>query len=657
MIISKADLEDYRQALINLGQDAARYVMGEIDGVRDDGRSSMRDATIDALTTSIGIHGDQAQALAGQLFDEVCAAEGIDATSSLYPDIIDLDMMAGKVRWLCRKLVEGDRSGYVQRVGVLADFYTKRCNYVAQMRNCHGANMRYARIPTGPDTCDWCLMLASRGFVYYTEADARAGNHQHCFVGDTTVSASSLLGAERRYYQGPLVHIVTANGSEISVTPNHPILTTRGWVAAGEVNDGDYLLCARLDHGDGVGVPDEHDVPPRIEDVFSSLAFLNPLGLRRVPTTTEDFHGDGMTDGEVDIVRADGLLERVLDATGREPLVHEGLADAHLRLSEKRSSLSGTGALDLRFEGNGGAANGIVSCLGLGGAFGGSHLGSPDESSGAATTSLDTSDIEPSVQHVAGDSVALGEGIDTLARFVALNEVIGHGVFGAVPLANIGDIDADALEVLAKNVGVASELSGDAGNGLPIGIEPSRVIHKSVSVNSCHVYNLTTSSNWYFANGIIAHNCDCIAVPGRGGNSFNDATQVEGYDPDEYYQLWRESGFMPPKTNPQLSDGTYQRMVYNQDITSAAGYRNARKSAARRIRRSSPTRSLSPQETELYFERMNSASTMAELEAEYRDIINDLIRKGDAVNDADWEDIGNHYAYLLETRRKKRRSR
>jgi hypothetical protein len=27
------------------------------------------------------------------------------------------------------------------------------------------------------------------------------------------------------------------------------------------------------------------------------------------------------------------------------------------------------------------------------------------------------------------------------------------------------------------------------------------------------------------------------------------------------------------------------------------------------------------------------------------------------VNDADWEDIGNHYAYLLETRRKKRRSR
>ena len=109
--------------------------MRSIENVRDDGKASMRNATIDALTESIGLHGDAAQALAGALFDEVCAAEGIDASPALYPDIIDPELMAGKVRWLCRKLVEGDRVGYVKRGGVLADFYTKRCNYVAQMRN------------------------------------------------------------------------------------------------------------------------------------------------------------------------------------------------------------------------------------------------------------------------------------------------------------------------------------------------------------------------------------------------------------------------------------------------------------------------------------------------------------------------------------------
>ena len=149
--------------------------------------------------------------------------------------------------------------------------------------------------------------------------------------------------------------------------------------------------------------------------------------------------------------------------------------------------------------------------------------------------------------------------------------------------------------------------------------------------------------------------CDCICVPGRGGDTFNDATQVEGYDPDEYYQLWRESGFMPPKNNPQLPDGTYRRMVYNQDITSANGYRNMQRSASRRIRRLSPTRGLRAQEVEAYYERMNSAQTLEDLQAEYRDIINDLERRGDSVTDADWEDVGNHYAYLLEVYHRKRR--
>ena len=330
MQISKADLEDYRQALIDLGQESARYVLDEIGGIGGRGVSSVRDATISALQDSIGIYGDEAQALAGQLFDEVCAAEGINATSSIYDDLIDMDMVAGKVRWLCRKVVEGDTKGYVEKVGVLADFYTKRCNYMAQMRNCHGANMRYARIPTGQETCDWCLMLASRGFVYYTEDSAKAGNHQ---------------------------------------------------------------------------------------------------------------------------------------------------------------------------------------------------------------------------------------------------------------------------------------------------------------------------------------NCDCLCVPSRGGSSFDDATQVEGYDPDEYYRLWRESGFMPPKHNPIGADGRYHRMVYNQDITSAQGYTNMRRAATRRLRRMSPTRGLRPQEAEEYYERMNAASNLAELDAEYRDIISDLIRRGDGATDADWEDVGNHYLYLLEDRKWKKRRR
>ena len=40
---------------------------------------------------------------------------------------------------------------------------------------------RFARIPTGTETCDFCLMLASRGFVYVNGEDGvKVHNHAHC---------------------------------------------------------------------------------------------------------------------------------------------------------------------------------------------------------------------------------------------------------------------------------------------------------------------------------------------------------------------------------------------------------------------------------------------------------------------------------------------
>ena len=42
---------------------------------------------------------------------------------------------------------------------------------------------KFARVPTGPETCDFCLMLASRGFVYTSEATAGAVKLDHYHSG------------------------------------------------------------------------------------------------------------------------------------------------------------------------------------------------------------------------------------------------------------------------------------------------------------------------------------------------------------------------------------------------------------------------------------------------------------------------------------------
>lgn len=38
---------------------------------------------------------------------------------------------------------------------------------------------KYARVPTGPETCEWCIMLASRGYVYVSAQSAGALTHWH----------------------------------------------------------------------------------------------------------------------------------------------------------------------------------------------------------------------------------------------------------------------------------------------------------------------------------------------------------------------------------------------------------------------------------------------------------------------------------------------
>lgn len=46
-------------------------------------------------------------------------------------------------------------------------------------RRKHRSNVRYARVPSGGETCPFCMMLASRGAVYHTEESAGDAGHYH----------------------------------------------------------------------------------------------------------------------------------------------------------------------------------------------------------------------------------------------------------------------------------------------------------------------------------------------------------------------------------------------------------------------------------------------------------------------------------------------
>lgn len=145
----------------------------------------------------------------------------------------------------------------------------------------------------------------------------------NCFPMGTLVSGD-FVGAQRAWYDGAIAEIETESGARISLTPQHPVVTSKGLVPAGEIQPGDQVLtyCVQVDSSatesfdsviSGSGCCDGiENKPVPIEQVFEamlarSIASTSFVEVRRAEV--DDFYGDGKSiQGDVEIVRPDWEL-------------------------------------------------------------------------------------------------------------------------------------------------------------------------------------------------------------------------------------------------------------------------------------------------------------------------------------------------------------
>lgn len=130
-------------------------------------------------------------------------------------------------------------------------------------------------------------------------------------------SYGSLHQIVRSRYQGPVIELRSLGVGgirSITIGPNHPVLTRRGFVPARYIHEGDELLYDVLGEGSvGVAEPDLEQVP-LIEDAFETLRLS--CGTSRVASARTYFHGDeAFIYGEVDVVRPTRRLLTELDAS------------------------------------------------------------------------------------------------------------------------------------------------------------------------------------------------------------------------------------------------------------------------------------------------------------------------------------------------------
>lgn len=355
-----------------------------------------------------------------------------------------------------------------------------------------GGYVRALRAPS----CARCAILAGRWYRYSAGFD----RHPHCFPAGVVVSGPAVQGATRRWYEGELVRLVTASGQDLALTGNHPVLTRRGWVPAHLLQEGDEVVRSpRPESSRAVEVPDQHQMPARIEDVWGALRVL---GLRQVPVRPEHFHGDGQS-GEVDVVRADGSLADGVDTALLEQIVQELLTlavELCFRLEHEGSAVFRDGR-------HAAEAARLVRRAGLLLPLGGRHLLAADLPGGTGTATLDAVGSEHACDDLAADVVLPGEAV-----LAGTSRIGGHdgGIRDGLPSARW---DAPAGPMTEENRAGYAGRGSDLLQRLTGTVEVERLVDVARVQWSGHVYSLTSAEGWHSANSLIVSNCDCVNVP------------------------------------------------------------------------------------------------------------------------------------------------
>ena len=146
---------------------------------------------------------------------------------------------------------------------------------------------------------------------------ASAGNLINCLHPDTIVYDALPLHLSRRIYKGKMVTVKTSSGNEITVTPNHPVLTNRGWILSNALKKGDCVVSRRNGQRMSLSKFDVQNEKSVIEQVFNSS--FNSITGMRFSGITMNFHGEKIVNGDIDIVDSAILLQNAVESVTSHP--------------------------------------------------------------------------------------------------------------------------------------------------------------------------------------------------------------------------------------------------------------------------------------------------------------------------------------------------
>lgn len=303
--------------------------------------------------------------------------------------------------------------------------------------------------------------------------------HPNAVLEGSTFAAYGLVNEfVSSVFDGPAVKLTTAVG-EITIGPNHPMMTRRGFVRAREINESDELVYDL--RSESLSVHSNFKQMPTIEHVFAAIV---PISLATtIPPVSTYFHGDGVfCKGEVEIVWPAGELWPVFDPGCLEQFREIDFAGSDVELF----FVPGLGGLEFGSERRSSSFAGGVRSFGESFASFGSERAPV-----------------PLQVPVIGSSVGSGD--------------LGFSLFGghSVP-AFLGSTEfyPGFNKHSPSFTPAQAEFSGNGINAVSLGIESDHLVYMRVTRTQVVsfrglAYDASTEHGIYNSSGFVVKNCRC----------------------------------------------------------------------------------------------------------------------------------------------------
>lgn len=196
--IPRAALDYLTKEINGISADAKAKVMRVLEKLDWNDVPACRDAVVSAVNAVLDAYSLAAGQASADFFD---ASREIAVGSRLGAAVAtgrDPDATEGAIRAFVDKVLKGDIDSFNSAVLSRIDYELKRSAGQTMMENASRDPLRpkYARVPSGGETCKFCLMLASRGFVYNSKRGAGDIDHYHNDCDCRTVCSWDGSGVE-----------------------------------------------------------------------------------------------------------------------------------------------------------------------------------------------------------------------------------------------------------------------------------------------------------------------------------------------------------------------------------------------------------------------------------------------------------------------------